>query len=172
MLAARKHLGFSLRAKTIHEPLRAMPHIPHAINWMLRAHDEYARAVELLERTTIIMEALPETVELPVAAKVLSDIQQRLGEVGIRLAELAAEIDQRSKDILEDAETAAAEGRPILGDPVRPIPPRRLFVLASLSEALKALLNRRQRSNAAASEDAPRKVSRGRAPPLLSACPI
>src|SRR5215831_14228786 len=46
MRDARKHLGFSLRAKTVHEPVRAMHHIPHAINWMLRANDEYARAIE------------------------------------------------------------------------------------------------------------------------------
>ena len=64
-------------------------------------------------------------------------------------------------------------------DSRRPVPggvrlPRRFLMrgLLSATERIDALFKRRQRSGAAAPEDAPRRISRGRAPPSLGFCPI
>ena len=174
MRDARKHLAFSLRVTTAREPIRAMHHMPHAANWFSRATTEYALAVELMERTTLIMDMLPETVDIDAATRVIFDIGRRLAEIGEALALLSSRIDRRSKELLADARAAVAEGRPILlDDPVRPIPDRAFLLRnAEVTESLHALWKRRQRSSAAAPEDAPRKVSRGRAPPLLSDCAL
>jgi hypothetical protein len=57
--------------------------------------------------------------------------------------------------------------------PPRPIPAWLYSKYPSLpSDLLRILLLRRRRSRCRATEDAPRRISRGRAPPFLSACSL
>ena len=169
---ARRHLAFSLRVTTARDPLRAMHHLPPAARWLQRANEQYTIAADDMNRAVHIMTMAPQQVEGDVAAHALMDIVERLGEISAQLAELSERLEERSKETLADALAAAEEGRPLIGAPVRPIPPRSFFLRPNVGEVLRALLTRRQRSKAAAPEDVPRKRSRGRAPPLRSACPI
>ena len=71
-----------------------------------------------------------------------------------------------------DALAASGDGRSHVA--VRPGVARRLLKqrLLSAAERILAHIKRRRPSQAAAPEDAPRRVSRGRAPPLLSAASL
>jgi hypothetical protein len=113
----------------------------------------------------------PERVDFEAVSRTAADIRQRLLQTALEIADLARKIDQRSAEVLAEAEQAAGEGRTFPDLPT-PSPPRSHLLRIDAGECIRALLRRRQRSRAAAPEDAPRKVSRGRAPPLLSACPI
>jgi hypothetical protein len=67
---------------------------------------------------------------------------------------------------------AAGDGRIYIAP--RPGLARRIlrFRLLTVAQRILAHIKRRQRRKAAAPEDAPRRVSRGRAPPLLSDCSL
>ncbi len=171
---AEKRLRFSQRVTTASEPIRAIRHLPHAGSWLVRASTEYSHAVDDLNASTRIIALAPQLVDMDAAATELFEIAQRLLEIGARFAELSNRIEQRSNEILEDAKAAAEDGRAVIDTPERPVPPRSFLLLlrSHVSESIRALLQRRQRSKAAAPEDAPRRVSRGRAPPSLSASPI
>ena len=168
----RKHIGFSMRVTMTRQPIFAHRHLPHANNWLIQASRDYSAAVDDLNLATRIIEASPEEIDPATMAAALSETARRLLEVAAQLAALSNRIDARSKEILEEAKAAAAEGREIIDVPVRPIPSRALLLRSDPNEIIRTLLQRRQRSKAVAPEDVPRRVSRGRAPPLLSDCTL
>lgn len=169
---ARKHIDLSMRVKTARNPLRANRQLPRANNRLIDANELYAVAVADLELAMQMMRASIEDVDYIEMVKALNGTAQRLIEIAAGIAALVETIGKRHAEIVQDAFIAGLEGRELLEVPLRPIPLRRFLLRWNLSEIIRALFKRRQRSCAAAPEDAPRKVSRGRAPPSLSACPL
>jgi hypothetical protein len=169
---ARKHIDFSMRVKRARNPLRATRQLPRANNRLIDANELYAVAVADLELSMQMMRASIEDVDYAEMVKALTGTAQRLLEIASEIAALAEKIDERHQEIVQDAFFAGLEGRELLESPLRPIPQRRFLLRSNLSEIIRTLFKRRQRSKAATPEDAPRKVSRGRAPPLLSDCTL
>lgn len=161
-------LRASKRIDAMRHPLRAVGQLPRAGHLLGQASFLYGQAAEDLKRTIDAFIASPNA-EFPAAAAALKRLSRRVAEVGARLADISDKLDARANEILLIGEIVATE-RPRFTI-VRPIPPRAFLLHSNLAGLLQSLFQRRQRATLAAPEDAPRKVSRGRAPPLLTAFP-
>ena len=151
------------------QPRVARQHLRLAARAVRRAEAQRKLALDLIvatgtrsaykPRDTFIVQHVVTNVfewRMEVGAEV-DELWQRLNEA---LALLPGALDDRDDD------------RP--GVWTRGRLPRRFLTHALLAAAdrIHALFKRRQRSKAAAPEDAPRRVSRGRAPPFLSAATL
>ena len=99
------------------------------------------------------------------------DVLSESNEKGQRLDEVMEQLKQVTAAL---AGLEVDEVRPSVSAPWSRLPLRRFLGrrLRSAAERILALFQRRQRSKAAAPADAPPKLSRGRAPPSFSPCPI
>ena len=168
----RKHLEYSMRRRTAAHPLRAQRHIPHANTWLVRAAGQLGIALDGIAGMKKIIELGPDLVDFDAAARVLFEVTERVVAMAAEMEYLSDRVDTRSDEIIRDTAIAAAGGRLVVDLPARPIPSRVFLFFADVGETIRALFNRRQRSTAAAPEDAPRKLSRGRAPPVPALCTL
>jgi hypothetical protein len=143
--------------------------VVRAIELLIRAHDHLTGANDAFKAVLILYAMAPETLFPPL----LSALSDRIVEGDREIAALTA----RLKDAGDELEELWANGvgpRPKVEPPSRPKPPRHRLVHrpANAADRIEALFKRRRRSKAAAPEDAPRGVSRGRAPPSLAVCSL
>ena len=140
-----------------------------ALNLLIRAHECLDGARDAFEATLVIYTTEPEPV-FPFLLIGLSDrieeTQQEIDAVFALLREAFHEID----DLAEHGVGPVPKVEPA----PRPRPPERQLICRPPrpTDRIEALFKRRQRWRSAAPEDAPRRLSRGRAPPSLSDCSL
>jgi len=136
---------------------------------LIRAHDRLTEANDALKAALVQYAMAPETL-FPFVLSLLSD---RIVEMDREIAALSARLNEASEEVVELWENGIGP-EPKVEPPSRPKPPRRCLIHRPVSagDRIEALFKRRRRSKAAAPEEAPRNVSRGRAPPSLEACSL
>ena len=138
--------------------VRAHHRIERAADWLLVAHAFLSEAIEDLNLALILIEMAPD--DAAGAAEALFATTRRITEVGVRLALVSEQLQAASEAIVEEAKNGVGpepkvEPRFFLGDE------------PNVAALIEALFRRRQRSKAAAPGEIHRRISRGRAPPLL-----
>ena len=143
--------------------------VVRAFDLLIRAHDRLTDANDALKAALALYAMAPETL-FPFALSLLSD---RIVEIDREIAALSARLNEASEEVVELWENGVGP-EPKVEPPSRPKPPRRCLIHrpASAGDRIEALFKRRRRSKAAVPEDAPRRVSRGRAPPSLTVCSL
>jgi len=108
-----------------------------------------------------------ETVRVTKAS--ISIVQTSLA-TWVRLDEMMKRVEEASAAL----GVGDGDNRPPVPKPAWPIPPRRFLARwsRSVADRILALFKRRQRRTTAAPADAPRRVSRGRAPPSVAGCSL
>jgi hypothetical protein len=141
-----------------------------ARSYLRRAEKNVGLAYELKIHTFMCLLATGIEYDYPPSEMV------RIISFALQVVKASDGLWQRLDAMLKRIQTVSAE----LGPDVRPRVPvctalQRHHLaqrLRSMAVRILAFLQRRQRSRAAAPEDAPRRVSRGRAPPFLSAATV
>jgi len=143
--------------------------IAHAFDLLIQAHDRVTQANDALKAALILYATAPEAV-FPFVLCCLSD---RIVDADEEIAAMSGRLAAASDEVMELAEDGVGP-KPKIEPPSRPVPPRLTLVRKPVDVAgrIEALRKRRRRSRAAAPEDVPRKLSRGRAPPSLQACSL
>jgi hypothetical protein len=151
-------------------PLQAADQLQRASGWLADAATQLQRAQVLLNDTTRCMESAPERAAgapVPVMKAILHWI-----DAAGRLTAVSDHLQDTSTRLVASANTAQpSDFRPVIVPP-RPAAARWFlqYCPSRPGDRIQQLLNRRRRSAPVAVADAPRRVSRGRAPPFVSTC--
>ena len=168
---ARNVLHVSFRVG-LANPLRANHHFVKAGSWLVHGGRQLQRVGDDLMAAMDAV-AADSNVDLAAAMTAMFAIARQCAILNARLVEIACQLDARSKEILEAAEHMH-DRKPRPTAPAHPAVSR-AFLLHRTTltlERSEVLFKRRRRFRPAVPEDAPRRVSRGRAPPLLSAASL
>ncbi len=158
MKDTRRVLRISNRLGTA-RPLRAHHHFERAGTWLVNASVQLGRAVDDLNMAMFFVAMAPQ--DVPGAAAAMFNIARHIVEVGVQLAEIGERLTTRSECVLEAARRAV-DRRPRVPLSSRPMP--RSFLIRRPDPAF---INRMQRPPPRLPDDAPRRISRGRAPPCV-----
>jgi hypothetical protein len=152
----RKALHVSNRFGTA-RPIRALQGFDRAGSRLVKASERLGRAVHNLKVAVAVLDANPwDGAGAPAALLRTTD---RLIDLGLKLYQVSERLSRTSDLLIEAAQQVGNGGPP--PPPSRPTPPRRF--LRHSPEPI--VLKRRERPPPPAPEDAPRQLSRGRAPP-------
>ena len=151
--------------------MNAHHRVERASDLLMIAHGHLSEAIADLNAATILLQRTPN--DFDGAPRELTLLSARIGAICLGLAYAGVRLAEASEEVLALAE-AGVGPQPKVEPPSRPQPPPRQLLARPLQpgERIEALFQRRQRSKAAAPEDAPRNVSRGRAPPSPSDCAL
>ena len=146
-----------------------------ARRYLRRASKDVRKADEL--RAVAFLNLLGYGLEVDVDFQFPPSEMVRILAAAIQVTKASLGLWKRLDAMLKQVEAISAELAEHDARPRLTIPPasRRRFLVYRLRSAavrILAFLKRRQRSKAAAPEDAPRRVSRGRAPPSPALCPL
>ena len=154
----RKVLRVSRRYGTA-RPIRALEGFDGAGSALVRASDRLGHALARLKLAASVLESNPW--EGAGAPEALIRTTRRLVDLGVALYELSERLSRTSEQLIEAAKKVG-HGAP-LPPASRPMPSRKFL----LRPPEPIILKRRERPPPPAPEDAPRRVSRGRAPPFV-----
>jgi hypothetical protein len=148
-------------------PLRATDHLQQVSGWLVLAAVQLQRAGIRMRDTTECIALAPE--RAAGAPQGLIDVTARWIDAAGRLAAASNRLDETMARLLRSVQ----EGLPVDDRPVIPLrrPPSARWFLQYCppqpSDRIRLLLQRRRRSAPSAVTEAPRQISRGRAPPSL-----
>ena len=153
-----------------HGAVNAHHRIDRAFGLLQRAYDRVTGANNALIEALALYTVAPGEWTFPVA---MDQLSSEIAALFQAIARMAVLLNAASEHVVE-LWNAGVGPEPKVEPPSRPQPPRRCIHdrTPSPTDRIEALFKRRRRSKAAAPEDAPRKVSRGRAPPSLADCPL
>ena len=138
-------------------PIRAQHHFLRAGTWLVQGSEQIGRAVAYLKLATGLVAAAPS--ESAGAPEAILDTTRHLIAVSRTLFALSERLSATSRRLTEAA-IVVGHGAPP-PPPPRPAPPRRFLV----RRPEPITMQRRERPPPSTQVDAPRRVSRGRAPP-------
>ena len=157
-------------------PIRAVHEMQRVAGLLDEAAKRFARVAECITETyDRIAEAPGESGDAP--ARMIADIQSWI-ETGTKLALVGNRFDKSFAELIDYAQSGNAplDMSELHRRRVHPVPviarhpaPR---VLSVENDRIFSIHVRRQRSVLVTVAEAPRRVSRGRAPPLVSTCPL
>jgi len=139
--------------------------------WIARATAQLARAQSRLHDTTESIERAPH--EGWGAPEQVFEATQQWIVAASRLAVTSELLNALMAEVLQYAKEGVVDPRPVVAPP-RPAAARWYlrYCPPPPSNRIRILLQRRRRPACTAPADAPRRVSRGRAPPFVSTCPL
>ena len=145
-------------------PIRAFHQLDPAGGWLVDAGERLGHAIGRLNIAVSLLESTPW--DGAGAPQALLANTRRIIDLGVKLYELSERLSQTSERLVKAAKRVG-HGEP-LPPPSRPMPPRRFL----LHPSEPVILKQRERPPPPAPEDAPRRVSRGRAPPFIDLPPL
>jgi hypothetical protein len=166
------------RCETIalEHPIRAVHDMFRVTGLLVEAAERFGRVLECISETyDRIAEAPGECGDAP--ARMIADMQSWI-ETGTKLAQLGNRFDKSFAELIDYAQSGDAplDMSELIKRRVHPVPvlarhpsPR---ILSIENDRICCIHVRRQRSVRVTVAEAPRRVSRGRAPPLVSTCSL
>ena len=152
-------------------PIYATRQVLRVSVWLDAAVDRLERAGFRLQDTQQRLLLAPE--EGRGAPEMVCKAARQLIDAMTRLLEIQEQLEILMAEVVRNVKEGNVDPRPVI-DPPRPAavhwylrycPPRP-------SNRIQLLLQRRRRPACTAPADAPRRASRGRAPPFVSTCPL
>ncbi|HEY6138202.1 MAG TPA: hypothetical protein VI670_10610 [Thermoanaerobaculia bacterium] len=142
-----------------------------ACQWLDRATDQLERAGCRLRDTQRSLARAPE--EGGAVPQIVCEAAQQWSAAASRLLATHDQLALLLSEVLQWAMEGGFDIRPVIAAS-RPAAPRWYlrYCRVQPSNRIRLLLQRRRRPARTASADAPRRVSRGRAPPFVLACPL
>ena len=139
--------------------------------WLDVAVAQLERAGFCLQDTERSLLLAPEEGEG--APRMVCEAARQLIDAAIRILATQERLEILMAEALRSVTEGVVDPRPVVPAP-RPAAARWYlrYCPAPPSNRIRILLQRRRRPACTASADAPRRVSRGRAPPFVSACPL
>lgn len=160
----------------IEHPMRAIQEMQRVTGLLVEASERFGRVLDCIcETHTRIAEAPGACGDAP--ARMIADMQ-RLIENGTKLALLGNRFDKSFAELIDYVRSgnAPVDLSELLKRRVHPVPvlarhpaPK---VLSIENDRIFCIHVRRQRSVLVTAAEAPKRVSRGRAPPLVATCPL
>jgi hypothetical protein len=151
-------------------PVQAADQLQRVFHWLADAATQLDRAQIRLRDTSECIESAPECAAgapLPMMSAILHWI-----DAAGRLTAVSERLGDTSTGLVAVAKVAQpSDFRPVIAAP-RPAAARWFlwYCPSHPSDRIRVLLKRRRRSAPALVADAPRRISRGRAPPFVSIC--
>jgi hypothetical protein len=151
-------------------PVHAMWQLNRAAAWLADASVQLERAGFRLKDTMDCLAGAPEEGR-GAPARILRETLRSVEAVG-ELTAVAAHLDAVAARVLQRVlEAHGVDERPVIAAPRPAVPHWFLQYCPPLpADRIRLLLQRRRRPAQAVPTDAPRRVSRGRAPPFVSTC--